>query len=294
MNPKYYLIIALFYCSSSFAQVQRVDTIQCKIETIATLPKSLTEISGMAYTKDGLWVHNDGDNGPFIMLLQNDGTIKSIKKITNAPNYDWEDMAIDPAGNLFVGDIGNNNNNRRELQIYKISKPLATESLRIESEKIEFDYPDQKDFPPKASQLKYDAEAMIFFNDSIFIFSKNRTQPYDGYLRMYKLPAKPGKYHAILSDSILLGGKNMLNSWVTGADISNDGKKLAMLSHDKIWVFETFEGSHFFKGKLHVLKLNHFSQKEAICFDTKGDIFVADEFFEKILGGKLYRITVPK
>jgi len=291
MKIQYFALIALLVSHTSKLYAQKIDTIQCKVETVAALPKSLTEISGMVYTKDGFWVHNDGDNGSFIMLLLKDGTIQTVKKITNAPNYDWEDMAVDPSGNLFIGDIGNNNNNRREFQIYKISNPLVTEQTRIESQKIEFDYPDQKEFPPKGKHLKYDAEALIYFQDSLFIFNKNRTQPYNGYLRMYKVPAKPGKYHALLSDSILLGGKNMLNSWITGADISNDGKKLALLSHDKIWILENFKGSHFFKGKIRVLKLNHFSQKEAICFDGNGDLFVADELFENILGGNLYRIT---
>jgi hypothetical protein len=294
VNKDLFLIILCLGLTADMAKAQKVDTIQCEVEAIASLPKSLVEISGMVASDNDFWVHNDGDNGSFLMLLTKQGTIKTIKRISNAPNYDWEDIAVDPAGNLYVGDIGNNNNNRRMLQIYKIPNPARSENLRIVAEKIEFDYSDQKEFPPKKNRLVYDAEAMIYFRDTLFIFNKNRTQPYSGYLRMYKLPATIGKQKAVLGDSLFLGGKNMLSSWVTGAALSADGEKLALLSHDKVWMLEGFSGSNFFKGKLKVLKLNHFSQKEAICFDTQGNLFVADEVFEKFLGGKLYSLTVKK
>lgn len=291
VNKDLFLIILCLGLTADMAKAQKVDTIQCEVEAIASLPKSLVEISGMVASDNDFWVHNDGDNGSFLLLLTKQGTIKTIKRISNAPNYDWEDIAVDPAGNLYVGDIGNNNNNRRMLQIYKIPNPAKSENLRIVAEKIEFDYSDQKEFPPKKNRLVYDAEAMIYFRDTLFVFNKNRTQPYNGYLRVYKLPATIGRQRAILSDSLFLGGNNMLNSWITGADISADATKLALLSHDKIWMFQNFKGSNFFKGTLQVWKLNHFSQKEAICFDSHGELFVADELLEKILGGKLYRIA---
>jgi hypothetical protein len=294
VNKRLFLILACAGLLAKNAKAQKIDTIQCKLESIATLPKSLVEISGMISSGNDFWVHNDGDNGSFLLLMTKQGTIKTIKQISNAPNYDWEDMATDPIGNLYIGDIGNNSNNRHTLQIYKIPNPAKSENLRIVAEKIEFDYSDQKDFPPQKNQLVYDAEAMIYFKDTLFIFNKNRTDPYNGYLRMYKLPAIIGPQKAVLSDSVLLGGKNMLNSWVTGADISADGRRLALLSHDKIWMFEDFSGSNFFEGKRYVLKLNHFSQKEAICFDSKGNLFVADELLERILGGKLYSVSIKK
>ncbi len=284
----------LFHLILSGALAQRVDTISCKLEQLASLPKSVLEISGMVFTNQGFWAHNDSDNGPFIILMTEKGLVKTIKKVIGATNYDWEDIASDQNGNLFIGDIGNNANTRRTLQIYKVPDPLKTNELRVDAETIEFSYPDQIVFPPKNNRFIYDAEAMIYFNDSLFVFNKNRSVPFDGFVRVYKIPAKPGKYKAQLMDSIYLGGKNSLNNWVTGADLSRDGKKLALLSSDKIWVFENFKGSHFFKGSIKVLKLNHFSQKEAICFDEKNDLFVADELFEKVLGGNLYRLNLKK
>jgi hypothetical protein len=283
-----------FYLTLSATSAQQVDTISCQLEILAPLPKSLLEISGMAFTDQGFWAHNDSDNGPFILLMTSKGLVKTIKKVIGATNYDWEDIASDSNGNLFIGDIGNNANTRRTLRIYKVPNPPKTNELRVEAETIEFSYPDQIVFPPKSNRLIYDSEALIYFNDSLFVFNKNRSLPFDGLVRVYKFPAKPGKYQAILADSIYLGGKNSLNNWITGADISRDGKKLALLSSDKVWIFEHFKGSHFFKGSIKLIKLNHFSQKEAICFDDKNNLFVADELFENILGGNLYRLNMPK
>ncbi len=273
---------------------QRVDTVTCELEVIARLPASVEEISGMAFSAQGFWVHNDSDNGPFIMLMTDKGLIKSIKRINNAANYDWEDIATGSGGSIFIGDIGNNANTRRTLQVYKINNPAQATEMKLEAEKIEFSYPDQIDFPPSDKRLIYDAEAMIYFNDSLFIFNKNRTIPFDGIVRVYKIPAKPGKYIAQLADSVYLGGKSSMNNWITGADISREGKSVALLSSDKVWVFENFKGSTFFKGSLKVLLLNHFSQKEAICFDDQGTLFIADELFERLLGGALYRVTFKK
>jgi WD40 repeat protein len=282
--------IVLISLTITHVLAQQVDTLYYKLETLAKLPKAVTEISGMVYTDHGFWVHNDSDNGAFIMLMTDKGLIKTVKKIIGATNYDWEDITVDQQGNLFIGDIGNNANTRRSLQIYKVPNPLDTKEMRINAETIEFVYPDQTAFPPKSNRLIYDAEAMVYFNDSIYIFNKNRTEPFDGMVRVYKVPAKAGKYKALLCDSIRLGGKKSLNSWITSATISKDGKNVALLSSDKIWVFSNFAGSNFFKGSLKVIKLNHFSQKEAICYNDQNEIFIADELFEKILGGSLYRI----
>lgn len=273
---------------------QRRDTIKCKLETAAQLPKALQEISGMVYTPDGLWVLNDGDNGSFIFLIGDDGKIKQIKKIANAPNYDWEELTSDAKGNLFIADIGNNNNTRRTLQIYKVNNPMRTDSGRISASKIEFRYGAQKEYPPKNSRMIFDAEAMVFMKDTLVIFSKNRTQPYTGYVHVYKIPTKTKSQSIVAVDSLYLGGTNSLNSWVTGAAISKNGNMLALLSHDKIWLLDHFVGTAFRDARIRVLKLNHYSQKEALCFDHQDNLLIADELFEKILGGKLYRLTLPK
>ena len=43
--------------------------------------------------------------------------------VEGATNEDWEDITIDDAGNLYIGDIGNNKNERDDLRVYRVPEP---------------------------------------------------------------------------------------------------------------------------------------------------------------------------
>ena len=53
---------------------------------------------------------------------------------------------------------------------------------------------------------------------------------------------------------------------ITAATISPDASKVAVLTHDAIFLFENFEGDNFLNGIKTTLELNHFSQKESASF----------------------------
>src|SRR3954464_12793012 len=53
------------------------------------------------------WVHNDSGNPNFLFAVRRDGTLIREYAI-NVPNVDWEDIALDDDGHLYLGDIGNN------------------------------------------------------------------------------------------------------------------------------------------------------------------------------------------
>ena len=122
--------------------------------------------------------------------------------------------------------------------------------------KITFHYPDQKQFPPQPSNWNFECEAFFFRNDSIYLFSKNLSNPNDGYTKMYRLPDKQGAYTAELIDSFYL------NEPVTSADISPDGKTIVLLTYFSLWVFKDFriilQEMFFSFNKVHI--------KGRICF----------------------------
>nr|WP_238354608.1 hypothetical protein [Fulvivirga marina] len=262
-----------------------------KLKVVCTLPQSLNEISGLIKDSKGvLWAHNDSYNGPYIMQLDTSGTINQFKKVIFSSNFDWEDLAIDHKDNIYIGDIGNNENNRKKLYIYKFS--ANDTSKRVKSETISFNYPDQKNFPPSTKEMNYDSEAMIHYNNSLYTFSKNRANPFTGVVKIYKIPTTPGDYEAELIDSLKLESGSMHDNWITGADISPDGKTIALLSHRKIWVLSCFEGKKFSEGKITKIILDSFTQKEAITFIDNETLYIADERFKKMLGGHLYKINI--
>lgn len=260
-------------------------------EVVCKLPQSLSEISGLIRDSKGvLWAHNDSYNGPYIMQLDTNGNVTRFKKVIFSSNFDWEDLAIDQNDNIYIGDIGNNENNRKKLYIYKISARDTSE--RVKAETISFSYPDQIDFPPSAKGMNYDSEAMIYYNNSLYTFSKNRTSPFTGIVRIHKIPATPGDYDAELVDSLKLEAGPMHDNWITGADISPDGQTIALLSHRKIWLINCFEGKKFSEGIITKIVLDSFTQKEAVTFIDNHTLYVGDERFKDMLGGYLYKIDV--
>ena len=231
-------------------------------------------------------------NAPVLFGIDSVGNHKRAIQI-NSTNRGWEDLAKDDFGNFYIGDFGNNFNNRKNLKIYKIPSPDSIAQKIVTPEVIEFTYADQQAFPPPPSLHQFDMDAMIYFEESLYLFSKNRTKPYTGYTKMYRLPAIPGKYTAELLDSIYLGPGGMLETWVTGADMSPDKKTLALLSHDKIWLFQCFENNNFFKGKKTIVPLHHYSQKEGICFVDNENLLITDERTANLIGGSLYTFKIP-
>ena len=84
---------------------------QARPEPMASVRESrLRELSGLVASRRHpgvFWAHNDSGNPPELFALDRNG--RTLARYTvAAPNIDWEDIAIDDRGHLFLGDIGNN------------------------------------------------------------------------------------------------------------------------------------------------------------------------------------------
>ena len=278
---KYFSVFFMLFCVASCAPLKK----------LADLPTSLKENSGMIYSDTTVWLHNDSGNAPFLYQVKLDGTLLRSVKILGAQNIDWEDLSKDAQGNWYIGDFGNNNNNRKNLCVYKIPNLTTIDADSIAAMPIEFHYPDQKSFPPSAAHRHFDMEAMVAWQDSLYLFTKNRTQPNDGWIKMYVLPNMPGKYEAHLVDSIQIKPRNFLQS-TTAAAISPDGKKLALLSMSSVRIFSLYKNNHFLHALMRKRIKLPFSQKEAIDFIDNRTLLISDE--KSPLGkAHLYLLKIP-
>lgn len=261
------------------------------LKRIAFLPESLNENSGMLIEGEELWLHNDSGDEPVLYGFSPNRKDLRLLQIKKAQNIDWEDLARDQSGNIYIGDCGNNRNQRKNLCIYKIAAPSPQDSLAI-AKKIEFHYPDQKTFPPKPDFLHFDVEAMIALGDSLYLFTKNRTKPNNGYIKLYRLPQKAGNYTAVLQDSFKVKRGRFRKS-ITSAALSADGTTLALLSMGRLRIFKDFEGADFFNAKIQREYKLWFTQKEAIAFKTDEILYISDE--QSPLGrAKLYQLRLKK
>ncbi|MDX1908141.1 MAG: T9SS type A sorting domain-containing protein [Bacteroidia bacterium] len=265
------------------------------LETRCNLPSTLPESSGLTTLNGGQtwWTHNDGGNGAFLYELDTNCQVIRTLTLQDAPNKDWEDLTHDDQGRLYIGDFGNNENDRTNLRIFIVPNPDSLAGDSVVPGKITFQYADQPGFPPAADRLHYDMEAMVWLQDTLHLFSKNRTQPFSGYTRHYKLPAIPGDYSISPSDSFLTGTGSNLQYWITGAALSPEGRILALMSSDRLWTFTGYSGSAFFKGQVQAWTLSgSYTQKEAVAFQDSVTLAFTDE---KLFGtgGKLYKAVLP-
>ena len=256
-----------------------------KIEEEYELSKKLEEISGLELLNDStLIAFNDGGNKSEIYLLSLEGEILREVNVLDTKNHDWEDIAIDD-DYVYLGDIGNNDNSRDNLSIVrlKISDILIRED--VEAETIKFSYKEQKEFPPKKDSQFYDAEGMTIYNDSIWIFTKDRSKPFQGLSHVYKVPTTPGKYEVSVSHRINVGNDGWWKDGVTAADYF-DGN-FYLLTYNRYIIYQLKNGA-FQKKSEH--KFYDLTQRESLVVLNKEAIFVADEHNPIVGDVRLYKV----
>ena len=115
-----------------------------KLDALADLPGILQETSAIEVVKDKkiVWIIEDAGNKNHLYGLN--PKIKMIKdiEIENAENIDWEDLTSDTLGNIYIGDFGNNSEDRKDFIIYKISNPEKA-GKKTTAEVINFTLPEQ-------------------------------------------------------------------------------------------------------------------------------------------------------
>ena len=255
------------------------------------LSEELKEISGIQYINDTLIAaHNDGGNGPMLYFLNpNTGSILKRVVVKDVKNTDWEDITLD-GKYLYIGNFGNNENKRKNLSIIRVSWKEALVNDSINSEFMTFEYGDQKAFPPEKKALNFDTECLAFADGYLWLFTKNRTEPFDGISNVYRVKFQENT-HAILKKeySIKIGSKGWMFDSVTGGDFAYGYFYLTTYNRVLKYLFS--------EGKFTLVKqykYNEYNQKEAITVIKDDQIYVANEF-QKVLGKqKLYRISLKK
>lgn len=250
------------------------------LDTLCFLPNIINEASGVEYqAQNVIWLHNDSGAADEIFRINESGNILKTIEILNDDIRDLEDVTLDDAGNLYLGDFGNNNSHAREdLKILKIPNVYNVWMNEISASEIYFYYPDQTAFPPEQEYRNFDCESLIYHNNNLHLFSKNWGE--STFTRHYTLPTTPGEYAATLIDSFDTGG------WITGADLNPSNTILALLSNEYIWVFYDFEGDDFFGGQAVKIDIPY-AKREGISFVDETSIYVVDEVIGGGEGGML-------
>ena len=162
----YILLVFLSFQISA----QKTESLNLKKYKIAVLSDSLRESSGLTNINGRLFSFNDSGNTSEIFEITPGSSYIEKTFQTGLKNIDWEAITNDRE-NFYIGEFGNNLGTRKDLKVYQI--PFRNDSLITDSIKtIPFFYPEQTDFTPKNINNNFDAEAMIFLDGNIHIFTK--------------------------------------------------------------------------------------------------------------------------
>lgn len=270
-----------------------------EFETDTIYPREMTRLPGVLYESSGIevsdpnriWSHNDSSHSNELFLFDTTGQLVRSLRISNATNMDWEDLAKDPLGRIYINDAGSNANDRQDLVIYRIPNPDTIEGDEVEAERIDFIFPDQP-FPPVRTNLNFDIEATIWKDDSIFLFTKDRSIPMTGYTKMYSVPAEPGNHVARLIDSLFVE-RTPHPGRITAADFNHRTNQLVLLTRTRMLLFSDFPGNRFFDGHIIDYQYNRtLGQTEAVAFVTDRTLYITEEGSVSEPGW-LYEVVLP-
>lgn len=275
------LIIFLFVCYSFLSGAQYK-------EIKMRLPKELNEISGLELVNDSILVAiNDGGNAPSLYFLSLTGKIVHKTHVIEVKNTDWEDLTIDNKGFLYIADVGNNLNNRKDLNILKVNLKEALLKDSITADVISYHYSDQHTFPPTEDHLDFDCEAIYFASDSLYLITKSRANPWHGNTHIYSIPSQKGNYSAQKIESIFIGSGGWMKDAITA--VYSFADEIYLLTYSELITCEISD-SKWSKKKNYAFKM--YTQKEAIAVHSKSRIYIAAERYPILGGPYLYTLTL--
>ncbi|MBW8524280.1 hypothetical protein K0U91_03495 [Chryseobacterium chendengshani] len=264
---------------------------QDDLKTEFSLPKKLREVSGIALSQDQktIWAIEDAGNKNVVYGLNRKGELINDVLVENAENNDWEDITKDAAGNIYIGDFGNNDNDRQNLSILKLDLNNPSQTTTKVTQTTKFHYEGQTEFPPKKSNLLYDCEAFVEKDGSFYLFTKNRSKGFDGTFLVFQIPNQEGDFEAKLVGKLKLEG-SFDDAAITSASI-NSKNQVVLLTHKNVFLVSALFENNFKNYAIQKMSLNHNSQKEAVVFVDDKTLLIVDEK-DKNEGGNVYRFSL--
>ncbi|WP_179345162.1 T9SS type A sorting domain-containing protein [Winogradskyella ursingii] len=267
MKTKYTILIFLMMFGTLSAQQYTLHT---------DLDATVSETSGLLIIDNTIITHNDSGNSAQLFEIDTStGNITRTVTVSNATNIDWEDITKDDTY-IYIGDFGNNSGNRTDLKIYRILISDYLNNTSVNADIIEFSYEDQTDFTSNPMNTNFDAEALIHYNNQLYIFTKN----WENFeTHVYQLPKSIGTQNALRIDEFNSDGL------VTGATTNSADNSIVLCGYGENGPFliklEGFNGGLFSNGTINIISMTapsgYSSQTEGIVALTVSEYYVSTE-----------------
>ncbi|MCA9538773.1 MAG: hypothetical protein KC620_07790 [Myxococcales bacterium] len=259
---------------------------ETRVETAKYASEVIREPSGLLVSRKQpgvLWTHNDSGGGPVLFATTVTGQLLGEFTVEGATAIDWESLAQDEEGHLYIGDIGNNENKRRDLVVYRVSEPAVSlvaptpvkGSVPVEV-RIPFYYAEQKAFPPAVAV--FDSEALFWAQrpdrpgGTLYLLSKERGTLRTALYRFDHLDGPDAQPLVRLGDREVGGDPTRFGGMVTAADTTPDGELLAVLTYHAVFIFRRPEDSDQYLDKL----VNRIDLDQSVTKQCEGIAWLGD------------------
>ena len=204
------------------------------------------------------WTHNDSGLDVLYAMTAT-GESAGEYKIKDVEIEDWEDIAI-VGGRLYIADIGNNTGARGHVDVYAVREPKPPRLGDVR--------------PLKHWQLNYpgnpfDAESFVVSRGYGYVISKE-LEAGEASVYRFRLGSKS---EVTLEKQCRLN----VNAPPAGADLTADGKRLAVITREGAYLFE-FPRRIPTEGKVEPAEFVPFlhDRMEGCCF-TRDGLLVTSE-----------------
>jgi hypothetical protein len=257
--------------------------------TGVALDASIREPSGVTASPNHpgvFWVHGDSGTGNWLFAIDGDGKLLARVRIKGAQNIDWEDITADDHGNLWIGDIGNNDSGRRDLAVHRVAEPDprgGVDEVRVDLS-VGFSYPEQREFGNKLAD--FDAESLLWWDGQLWLLTKHRSNDLTHLYRFASLTGEAVELERVatfdLGASLEGSERKPWTGQATAAEVAPDGKHWALLSYDAAFVFElppAGAGAELFARLVNRINFDQdrTRQVEALTWDGSGLLIINED-----------------
>ncbi|HKQ51452.1 MAG TPA: hypothetical protein VJT74_03730 [Pyrinomonadaceae bacterium] len=249
--------------------------------------KGVDESSGVVASRrnPGLfWTHNDSGDGPLVYAFDRQGRRRGVWKVSGAKARDWEDVAAGPGPQrgqsyLYVGDIGDNDKERKEVVVYRVAEPAITDDTVVNNAVEPYETAHAEAIRLKYPDGRHDAEALAVHPATGDLYVITKTRNPTAAAGVYKLAAP---YSVESVNTLQKIGEvrvpSLFPGMITGADISPDGSRFILCDYFNAYELVSAAGStldEVWKQKPAVVRLGPRPQGEAVCYTLDGQSILA-------------------
>jgi hypothetical protein len=210
-----------------------------------------------------LWTHNDKGNTPELYAITKEGKLLGRYTLP-AVNNDWEDIDIDERGRLYVGKIGNNEaRSSNPIEVLRVAEPGVDQPPGARRT-----LPIERTWRLRYPKKPFDCESLFVHGGHGYVISKHLD---DGPAGLYRFDLDGADEQTLTKVTDL-----PIRQPVTGANLSADGSKLAVLTYGTLYLFDHGGDLAGIGSVKPVATPTPSGKLEGVCFTPEGILLTAE------------------